>query len=213
MSFRHSGTSQSFLEDYAILAQSPVDVQDPQRTESLSDSPYAIPMRGGGSADTTTGVYPVSECTTPLQPPPLIPGLQETADDDIYDTASVEQAPTSTMFREELCILVMYSLPVFGYVLPPISFIVLILDFFSSTQLFEYSFIIASVVAIGHISTIAMAAATLGSMTASVTGYSIVQGFASTLDTLLPPTWTSDRPYMVGLWSQRMGSFFLLHCP
>ncbi|KAF8558231.1 MATE efflux family protein [Imleria badia] len=41
-------------------------------------------------------------------------------------------------------------------------------------------------------------------MTASVTGYSIVQGFASTLDTLLPPAWTSDKPHMVGLWTQRM---------
>ena len=67
----------------------------------------------------------------------------------------------------------------------------------------------ASVISIGHISTLALAAATLGSMTASVTGYTIVQGFVSTLDTLLPPAWTSDRPHMVGLWSQRMGSFFL----
>jgi len=41
-------------------------------------------------------------------------------------------------------------------------------------------------------------------MTASVTGYSIVQGFASALDTLLPPAWTSDTPHMVGLWTQRM---------
>ncbi|KAG8213057.1 MATE efflux family protein [Butyriboletus roseoflavus] len=189
MLFRHSGTSQSLLEDCAFLSQYDgplVDVQDQQHTESLLDSPYAIPMRGGDSADTTAGVYPVSECTSPRQPPPPIPELHEPADDDMYDTVSAEQAPTSRMFHEELRTLALYSLPVFG------------------TQLFKYSFIIASVVAIGHISTLAMAAATLGSMTASVTGYSIVQGFASTLDTLLPPTWTSDRPYMVGLWSQRM---------
>ncbi|KAI9570518.1 mate-domain-containing protein [Boletus coccyginus] len=90
------------------------------------------------------------------------------------------------MVREELRILAIYSLPVFG------------------THVFEYSFIMASVISIGHISTLALAAATLGSMTAAVTGYSIVQGFASTLDTLLPPAWTSDKPHMVGLWTQRM---------
>ncbi|OBZ77896.1 hypothetical protein A0H81_02054 [Grifola frondosa] len=37
------------------------------------------------------------------------------------------------------------------------------------THLFEYSLVIASVVSIGHLSTNALAASTLGSMTASVT--------------------------------------------
>ena len=46
-------------------------------------------------------------------------------------------------------------------------------------------------------------------MTASVTGYAIVQGFASTLDTLLPPAWTSDTPHMVGLWTQRTGQSYI----
>jgi len=41
-------------------------------------------------------------------------------------------------------------------------------------------------------------------MTASVTGFSIVQGFASALDTLLPSAWTSGNPQLVGLWLQRM---------
>jgi multidrug resistance protein, MATE family len=42
-------------------------------------------------------------------------------------------------------------------------------------------------------------------MTASVSGYSIIQGFGSTLDTMLPSAWTSFHPNLVGLWSQRMG--------
>lgn len=42
-------------------------------------------------------------------------------------------------------------------------------------------------------------------MTASVTGYSIIQGLASTLDTMLPSAWTSPQPQLVGLWTQRMG--------
>jgi MATE family multidrug resistance protein len=66
--------------------------------------------------------------------------------------------------------------------------------------------VVASVVSIGHLSTTALAAATLGSMTASVTGFSIIMGFVSTLDTMLPSAWTSDEPRLVGLWSQRMGS-------
>lgn len=72
------------------------------------------------------------------------------------------------------------------------------------THLLEYSLVIASVVSIGHLSTIDLAAATLGSMTASVTGYSIIQGFVSTLDTMLPSAWTSPEPHLVGLWCQRM---------
>jgi multidrug resistance protein, MATE family len=75
----------------------------------------------------------------------------------------------------------------------------------SSSHLLEYSLVITSVVAIGHLSTVALAAATLGMMTASVTGYSIIQGLASTLDTMLPGAWTSPNPRSVGLWSQRMG--------
>ncbi|KAG8874171.1 hypothetical protein FRB97_006099 [Tulasnella sp. 331] len=65
---------------------------------------------------------------------------------------------------------------------------------------------IASVVSIGHLSTIELAASTLGSMTASVTGYSIVVGMVSALDSLLPQAWGSvgDQKRLVGLWSLRM---------
>ena len=63
---------------------------------------------------------------------------------------------------------------------------------------------ITTVVSIGHLSTTALAAATLGTMTAGVTAFSIIQGFASSLDTLLPSAWTSEDPRLVGLWAQRM---------
>ncbi|EIW79476.1 multidrug Oligosaccharidyl-lipid polysaccharide flippase [Coniophora puteana RWD-64-598 SS2] len=90
------------------------------------------------------------------------------------------------MLLEELKTLVKYTLPVYG------------------THLLEHSLILASVVSIGHLSTIALAASTLGFMTVNVTGFSIVQGLASTLDTLLPGAWTSEHPQLVGLWTQRM---------
>lgn len=120
MSFSHSGTPQSLREDYAILSHygaSSVDVHD---TEIFSDSPRGIPIHGRDSAGNinTTGVHFISERTPLLQPAPPIPRLHEPADDDVSDIASAEQAPTSKMFREELHILTVYSLPVFGYVCP-----------------------------------------------------------------------------------------------
>ncbi|KAH7882897.1 mate-domain-containing protein [Phlebopus sp. FC_14] len=90
------------------------------------------------------------------------------------------------MFLEECIVLVKYTLPVFG------------------THVFEHSMVLTSVVSIGHLSTVSLAAATIGFMTANVTGFSIIQGLASTLDTVLPSAWTSDQPNLVGLWTQRM---------
>lgn len=71
----------------------------------------------------------------------------------------------------------------------------------------EYSLIMASVISIGHLSTTALAATSLGYMTASVSGFSVIQGFTSALDTILPPAWTSSQPKLVGLWVQRMSIY------
>jgi len=76
-----------------------------------------------------------------------------------------------------------------------------------SNPLDQYSLLVAGTVSIGHLSTRALAAATLGSMTASVTGFSIMQGFLSSLDTLLPSAWTSSNPQLVGLWCQRVCTY------
>ncbi|KAI6132539.1 MATE efflux family protein [Pisolithus croceorrhizus] len=186
MSLQHS-TPQSLPEDYAIVSHFNEDVGQanlPTITdeEAGPSHPRAIPIRRTSQRTMNN----VSERTPLLQQSPPIPCIHETVDENGYTEVSVEASPSSKIYREELGVLIRYSLPVFA------------------THLFEYSFIFASVVSIGHLSTIALAAATLGSMTASVTGYSIVQGLASTLDTLLPPAWTSDTPHMVGLWTQRM---------
>ncbi|KAG1729548.1 mate-domain-containing protein [Suillus lakei] len=119
---------------------------------------------------------------TPLISTP-IPRIEEGV-----DFSNKVDGPSNTwdLFREEFVILIKYSLPIFV------------------THLLEYSLIVASVVSIGHVSTVALAAATLGSMTASVSGYTIIQGFSSALDTLLPAAWASSQPQMVGLWCQRM---------
>ncbi|CEL63100.1 putative transporter C323,07c OS=Schizosaccharomyces pombe (strain 972 / ATCC 24843) GN=SPAC323.07c PE=1 SV=1 [Rhizoctonia solani AG-1 IB] len=72
------------------------------------------------------------------------------------------------------------------------------------TQVLEYSLMLTSVISLGHISTEALAASALGTMTAGVTGLSIITGFACALDSLLPHAWTSGNPQHVGLWTQRM---------
>ncbi|KAG7087969.1 hypothetical protein E1B28_012010 [Marasmius oreades] len=117
---------------------------------------------------------------TPLLNPPRIV-------EDVERNDRTAQESSVQMFRDELRILTKYSIPVF------------------CTHLLEFSLVIASVLTIGHLSTKALAAITLGSMTANVTGLSILQGFTSALDTVLPSAWTSSQPHLVGLWAQRMG--------
>ncbi|KAI0718352.1 MATE efflux family protein [Cerioporus squamosus] len=129
-----------------------------------------------------SGPYPrEANENTPLLAPP-VPRIEEECDGEDAD----ESSSASKLFWEEVRILTKYTVPVFG------------------THLFEYSLVIASVISLGHLSTLALAASTLGSMTASVSGFSIIQGFASTLDTMLPSAWTSSQPQLVGLWAQRM---------
>ncbi|KAM6496606.1 MATE efflux family protein [Amanita muscaria] len=91
-----------------------------------------------------------------------------------------------TLMKEEMKVLTKYSLPIFG------------------SQLLEYILIVTPVISIGHVSTTALAAISLGSMTANVTAFSIIQGLVSALDTMLPSAWTSQDPRLVGLWAQRM---------
>jgi MATE family multidrug resistance protein len=109
-------------------------------------------------------------------------------------TPLLEQNGSSdiTTLKHEVKTIFLFTIPILG------------------AQLLEYSLQIASIISIGHISTISLAAATLGTMTANVTAFSIIQGCCSALDTLLPSAWTSSHPNLVGLWSQRMGVIMAL---
>ncbi|KIJ51532.1 hypothetical protein M422DRAFT_26940 [Sphaerobolus stellatus SS14] len=117
---------------------------------------------------------------------PLLGRIPRIEEDGDFNGDNKDMPIDRAAWLNELWVLCKYTAPVFG------------------THILEYSLVVASVVAIGHLSTTALAAATLGSMTASVSGYSIIQGFVSTLDTLLPGAWTSAHPELVGLWSHRM---------
>lgn len=156
------------------------------------------------------GEYPRVDHPRPSEVTPLLLNSQPSVasiEEQVDKDASNDHESMLVMVREEFVTLVNYSFPVFlsvfsyQYHLSPLQDSNI--DF--SSSILEYSLVIASVISIGHISTIALAGITLGSMTASVTGFSVLQGLASALDTLLPPAWTSSEPRLVGLWTQRMG--------
>lgn len=204
-----SGTPSSLPQDYAILSRfaAPLSGETQEELESSSarndqeecdeedallvprqqvrrtsfPSSYILPPQPSMNIiPTAPSVLRPTE-NTPLLAP-LIPRIRENVDFPIDG----HEPSTAQMYWEELRILLKYSLPVFG------------------THVFEHSMIMSSVVSIGHISTVALAAATIGFMTANVTGLSIIHGLVSTLDTMLPGAWTSDQPHLVGLWTQRM---------
>lgn len=72
-----------------------------------------------------------------------------------------------------------------------------------ATHVLELSLNIVSVFSLGHLGVNELAASSLSSMTANVTGYSIIAGFVSALDSILPSAYTS-QPKTVGLFTQRM---------
>ncbi|KAL0060333.1 ethionine resistance protein [Marasmius tenuissimus] len=190
---RNDPSGQSTQEDYDGSSDDEFDDENSTLNVPRATSPrrYSAPPRRRPSKVTMGSAHePIIERVmapradpnenTPLLNPPRI-----VEDVERNDLASPES--TSQMFRDEIRILTKYSLPVFG------------------THLLEFTLVIASVLTIGHLSTKALAAITLGSMTANVTGLSIIQGFTSALDTVLPSAWTSTQPHLVGLWAQRMG--------
>lgn len=97
----------------------------------------------------------------------------------------IEREPANHVRAREYNILTRYSLPVWG------------------THLLELSLNVVSVFSIGHLGTIPLAAASLSSMTANVTAFSLLSGFISALDSLLPPAFT-QQPKRVGVYSQSM---------
>ncbi|KAH7880040.1 mate-domain-containing protein [Lentinula edodes] len=126
---------------------------------------------------------------------------------------SQEHLPTLPLLLDQFIILLKSSLPVFG------------------THLLEYALLITSVLAVGHLGKLELAACTLGSMTANVTSFSIVIGMGGALDTVLPGVWGASagashdsEPLKIesgrdntkladsrlfGLWCQRMGVLYL----
>ncbi|KAJ7512561.1 MATE efflux family protein [Mycena galericulata] len=186
-SYAHSMTAGSLPSDYATVARSNrmeqeiADAGPSSMIEGRVRRPSHPSMPIPSFLPPPQSSFNPNENTPLLNPP--VPRIVEGDEENPSDA----QLSTAAIYLSELWILTRYSFPVFG------------------THLLEYSLIIAPVLSIGHLSTTALAGITLGSMTASVSGFSILQGFVTALDTLLPSAWTSPQPNLVGLWSQRMG--------
>ncbi|KAH0581706.1 hypothetical protein H2248_011392 [Termitomyces sp. 'cryptogamus'] len=176
MSSAHYSGPASLPSDYALLSRYAGHQTEDEQDERDQRASSPRPRNPTVAHQCIPIPVPLLSENTPLLNPP-VPRIDETLDDNDR---------TVHAFWEELRILTRYALPVFG------------------THVLEFSLIMASVVSIGHLSTTALAAISLGSMSANVTAFSIIQGFASALDTMLPSAWTSSQPQLVGLWTQRM---------
>ncbi|ODH29343.1 hypothetical protein ACO22_03770 [Paracoccidioides brasiliensis] len=76
-----------------------------------------------------------------------------------------------------------------------------------ATFLLQYSLTVASIFTVGHLGKVELGAMSLASMTANITGYSIYQGLATSLDTLCAQAFGSGNKDLVGLHMQRMVYF------
>ncbi|KAI9367448.1 mate-domain-containing protein [Aspergillus egyptiacus] len=75
------------------------------------------------------------------------------------------------------------------------------------TFLLQYSLTVASIFTLGHLGKKELGAVSLASMTASITGYAVYQGLATSLDTLCAQAYGSGKRKLVGLQMQRMVYF------
>lgn len=75
------------------------------------------------------------------------------------------------------------------------------------TFLLQYSLTVSSIFTLGHLGTKELGAVSLASMTASITGYAVYQGLATSLDTLCAQAFGSGKRMLVGLQMQKMVLF------
>lgn len=71
------------------------------------------------------------------------------------------------------------------------------------TFLLQYSLTVASIFTVGHLGKRELGGVSLASMSASITGYAVYQGLATSLDTLCSQAYGSGKKTLVGLQMQR----------
>lgn len=71
------------------------------------------------------------------------------------------------------------------------------------TFLLQNSLSTVSVFSVGHLGAIELAAVSMGSMTANITGYATIQGIATALDTLCPQAFGAGKYQLVGDYMQK----------
>lgn len=71
------------------------------------------------------------------------------------------------------------------------------------TFLLQNSLSTVSVFSVGHLGAVELAAVSMGSMTANITGYATIQGIATALDTLCPQAFGAKKYHLVGDYMQK----------
>ncbi|EGV64041.1 ethionine resistance protein [Yamadazyma tenuis] len=71
------------------------------------------------------------------------------------------------------------------------------------TFLLQNSLSTVSVLSVGHLGATELAAVSMGSMTANITGYAAIQGVATALDTLCPQAFGAKKYHLVGAYFQK----------
>jgi MATE family multidrug resistance protein len=77
------------------------------------------------------------------------------------------------------------------------------------TYILQYTFSLVTVFVVGHIGTDELGAVSLATMTASITGFAVYEGLATSLDTLCAQAYGSGKRTLVGLHLQRMIIFMM----
>ncbi|KAK2458638.1 Protein DETOXIFICATION 16 [Trifolium repens] len=77
-----------------------------------------------------------------------------------------------------------------------------------AVSLLQYSLQMISIMFVGHLGKLPLSGASLGNSFASVTGYSVLLGMGSALETLCGQAYGAKKYHMLGVHTQR--AFFLL---
>ncbi|GAB1313711.1 hypothetical protein MFIFM68171_03921 [Madurella fahalii] len=130
---------------------------------------------------------PATEAT-PLLPEETDEDLQTPPPNEVYERfeEAVAAHCIKTTWQRESMTLIQYSAPLIA------------------TFLLHYSVTIGSVLTVGRLGMIELAAVNLATMTASITCYVPVQGLSTCLDTLCAQAYGSGHKHLVGLQAQRM---------
>lgn len=177
-----AGSSPQFENDVVSFVQ--------QRRALLATIPEGVPMAYHGLSTQVLMPSMVPERTVPL-----IPTKSHTsAAGDVSDILSHHTllAEPETTVKTEMRVLLKYTVP-------------LVITF-----LFQYSLTVASVFSVGRIGPKELAAVSLSSMTANISGYGVIQGVSTCLDTLCPQAYGRQDYNMVGVHFARCTYLLLL---
>ena len=175
----------------------------PKHAEKLSSRPNTLESRergtnlSSGSATDATSADENNETSSlshtdsmRTETSPLLPRKQQRNEDlaaeiDYKWDEAVAAGKIQTSWRREAKVLAHRSLPLI------------------ITSFLQCSLTVAGVFTVGHLGKVELGAVSLGSMTASITGYATYQGLVTSLDTLCAQAYGSGRKKLVGLQMQR----------